>query len=41
LSGEGRTDFERDSEQAYITGLYERLDELRKRASDRLAGTYR
>jgi DNA helicase IV len=41
LSGEGLTDIERDSEQAYITGLYERLDELRKRASDRLAWTYR
>jgi DNA helicase IV len=41
LSGEDRTDIERDSEQAYITGLYERLDELRKRASDRLAGTLR
>jgi DNA helicase IV len=41
LSGEDRTDIERDSEQAYITGLYERLDELRERASDRLAGTLR
>jgi DNA helicase IV len=41
LSGEDRTDTERDSEQAYITGLYERLDELRERASDRLAGTLR
>jgi DNA helicase IV len=39
LSGEDRTDIERGSEQAYITGLYERLDELRQRASDRLAGT--
>jgi len=41
LSGEDRTDIERDSEQAYITGLYERLDELRERASQRLAGTLR
>jgi DNA helicase IV len=41
LSGEDRTEIERDSEQAYITGLYERLDELRERASDRLAGTLR
>jgi DNA helicase IV len=41
LSGEHRTDIERDSEQAYITGLYERLDELRERASQRLAGTLR
>ncbi len=41
MSGEDRADIERDSEQAYITGLYERLDELRQRASDRLAGTLR
>ena len=41
MSGEDRTDFERNNEQAYIRGLYERLDELRKRASDRLAGTLR
>jgi DNA helicase IV len=41
LSGEDRAGIERDSEQAYITGLYERLDELRERASDRLAGTLR
>jgi DNA helicase IV len=41
LSGEDRAGIERNSEQAYITGLYERLDELRARASDRLAGTLR
>jgi DNA helicase IV len=41
LSGEGRTDIERNSEQAYISELYERLDELRERASARLAGTLR
>jgi DNA helicase IV len=41
LSGEDRTEIERDTEQAYVTGLYERLDELRERASDRLAGTLR
>ncbi len=41
MSGEDRADIERDSEQAYITGLYERLDELRRRASDRLAGALR
>ncbi len=41
MSGEDRTGIERDSEQAYITGLYERLDELRERASERLAGTLR
>ena len=41
MSGEDRTDIERDNEQAYITGLYERLDELRERASGRLAGTLR
>ncbi|MGN6681638.1 MAG: HelD family protein [Streptosporangiaceae bacterium] len=41
MSGEDRTEIERDTEQAYVTGLYERLDELRERASDRLAGTLR
>jgi DNA helicase IV len=45
LSGEhrggDRTDVERESEQAYITSLYRRLDELRHRASDRLARTLR
>ena len=41
MSGEDRTDIERDSEQAYIRALYERLDELRERASERLAGTLR
>ena len=41
MSAEDRTDIERDNEQAYITGLYERLDELRERASERLAGTLR
>ena len=41
MSGEDRAGIERDSEQTYITGLYERLDELRERASDRLAGTLR
>jgi DNA helicase IV len=41
LSGQDRAEIERDTEQAYITGLYERLDELRQRASGRLAGTLR
>jgi DNA helicase IV len=41
LSGQNLADLERDREQAYITGLYDRLDELRQRASDRLAGTLR
>ena len=41
MSGEDRTEIERDTEQAYVTGLYERLDELRERASGRLAGTLR
>jgi len=41
LSVEDRTDVEQETEQAYITSLYDRLDELRKRASDRLAGTLR
>jgi DNA helicase IV len=41
LSGQDLADLERDREQAYITGLYDRLDELRQRASDRLAGTLR
>ena len=39
--GGDRTDIERESEQLYITSLYRRLDELRHRASDRLAGTLR
>jgi DNA helicase IV len=41
LSGQDLVDLERDREQAYVTGLYDRLDELRQRASDRLAGTLR
>jgi len=41
LSVEDRTDVDQEAEQAYITSLYDRLDELRKRASDRLAGTLR
>jgi DNA helicase IV len=41
LSGQNLADLERDREQEYITGLYDRLDELRQRASDRLAGTLR
>lgn len=41
MSVEDRTDVEQETEQAYITSLYDRLDELRKRASDRLAGTLR
>ncbi len=36
-----RAETERDREQEYITGLYDRLDELRNRASDRLAGVLR
>ena len=38
LSKQDRSDVEQDHEQEYITRLYDRLDELRKRASDRLAG---
>ncbi|HEX9517021.1 MAG TPA: ATP-binding domain-containing protein [Streptosporangiaceae bacterium] len=41
MSVEDRTEVEQETEQAYITSLYDRLDELRKRASDRLAGTLR
>jgi DNA helicase IV len=41
LSGEDRTEAERDREQKYITGLYERLDEIRSRTADRLAGVLR
>jgi len=41
LTGVDRTDVERDREQAYITGLYERLDQIRERTSDRLAGVLR
>jgi len=41
LSGQDLANLERDREQAYIAGLYNRLDELRQRASDRLAGTLR
>lgn len=36
-----RTETERTWEQAYITSLYERLDELRRRTSDRLATVMR
>ena len=36
-----RTETEQTHEQAYITTLYERLDELRQRASDRLATVMR
>jgi DNA helicase IV len=41
LSGQDLADLERDREQSYITGLYDRLDQLRQRTSDRLAGTLR
>jgi DNA helicase IV len=41
LSAEERTDVERDREQAYITRLYDRLDQIRERTSDRLAGVLR
>ncbi|MGN6792819.1 MAG: HelD family protein [Streptosporangiaceae bacterium] len=41
MSDEDCTDIERDNEQAYISGLYQRLDELRERTSGRLAGTLR
>jgi DNA helicase IV len=41
LSIDQRIETERTREQAYITTLYERLDELRERASRRLAGVMR
>ena len=41
LSGDDRTEAERDHEQRYITGLYDRLDEIRSRTADRLAGVLR
>jgi DNA helicase IV len=41
LSIEDQTGTEQTREQAYITILYERLDELRKRAADRLNGVMR
>ena len=41
LSKQDRSDVEQEHEQEYITRLYDRLDELRKRASDRLAGVLR
>jgi DNA helicase IV len=41
LSGEDRTEAERDHEQRYITALYDRLDEIRSRTADRLAGVLR
>ena len=41
MSVQDRTQTERDREQEYITGLYLRLDELRERASGRLAGVLR
>jgi DNA helicase IV len=41
LSLPGSTDTEQVHEQTYITVLYERLDELRRRAADRLAGVMR
>jgi len=41
LSIEDQTGTEQTREQAYITILYDRLDELRKRAADRLAGVMR
>ena len=41
MSGEDRSETERGHEQAYITRLYERLDELRERAGRRLAAVLR
>ncbi len=41
LSIQDSTDVEQDREQAYISTLYRRLDELRKRAADRLATVMR
>jgi DNA helicase IV len=41
LSAEDRADGEREREQAYITGLYDRLDQIRERTSDRLARVLR
>src|SRR5271165_2683118 len=41
LSIDQRIESERTREQAYISALYERLDELRERASHRLAGVMR
>jgi DNA helicase IV len=41
LSIEDQAGTEQTREQAYITILYERLDELRKRAADRLSGVMR
>jgi DNA helicase IV len=41
LSGEDRSEIERNREQGYITGLYQRLDELRERAKGRLASVLR
>src|SRR5215472_11158040 len=41
LSVQDRTQSERDREQGYVTGLYERLDESRSRAARRLAGVLR
>ncbi len=41
MPGEDRTDVDWNSEQVYITGLYDRLDQLRERASGRLAGVLR
>ncbi len=41
MSKQDRTDVEQDHEQDYITRLYDRLDGLRKRTSDRLARVLR
>jgi DNA helicase IV len=41
LTIQDRAETERDREQEYITVLYERLDQLRDRASDRLADVLR
>jgi DNA helicase IV len=41
LSIEDQAGIEQTREQAYVSILYERLDELRKRAADRLAGVMR
>ncbi len=41
MSVDDRTDVEQDREQGYIAALYQRLDELRERASQRLATVMR
>jgi len=41
LPGDHKDSADRQSEQAYISGLYDRLDQLRERAAERLAGVLR